>query len=264
MNKTLTGNDAGTIRAELKSVSDPEKALVLARFFKTGPGDYGEGDRFYGVVAPKVRRIVKVHRDAPRREVRKLLHSKFHEERLTALLILVDQYQRGDDAQKKGIYDLYLAETGHINNWDLVDLTAQHIVGAWLDGKDTSVLTQLALSESLWERRIAMLATYYSIRQGDSREALRIAELLLHDPHDLIHKAVGWMLREVGNRCSLKEEVRFLDAHAPVMPRTMLRYAIERFPERLRLHYLRRDRPSNRSTANGASKGRRREFGPGF
>jgi 3-methyladenine DNA glycosylase AlkD len=231
-------NEAETIRTELQSLSDPAKALVLARFFKTGPGDYGEGDMFYGVTAPKVHRVVKAHRNAPEREVRKLLRSRFHEERITALLILVDQYRRGNDAQKKGIYDLYLASTAHINNWDLIDLTAQHIVGAYLDGRDTSVLTRLALSQNLWERRIAMLSTYHFIRKGDCSEALRIAELLLHDPHDLIHKAVGWMLREVGKRCSLEAERRFLDAHAAAMPRTMLRYAIERLPERLRLHYL--------------------------
>jgi 3-methyladenine DNA glycosylase AlkD len=237
-------NEAELIRSELRSVCDPAKALVLARFFKTGPGDYGEGDKFHGAVVPQVRRIVKAHRSAPGREVRKLLGSKFHEERLTALLILVDQYKRGDGTQKKDIYELYLASTAHINNWDLVDLTAQHIIGAYLDGKETSVLTHLALSPNLWERRIAMLATFHFIVKGDSREALRMAELLLHDPHDLIHKAVGWMLREVGKRCSLKVECEFLDAHAATMPRTMLRYAIERFPEKLRLHYLRGSRGS--------------------
>ena len=232
-------NEAEIIRSELQSLSDPTKARVLARFFKTGPGDYGEGDRFYGVVVPKIRSVVKAHRKAPGREIRKLLRSQFHEERLTALLILVDQYQRGDDFQKSKIYDLYLASTAYINNWDLVDLTAQHIVGAYLEGKETSVLSRLALSKSLWERRIAILATFHFIRLRDSREAFRIAELLLQDPHDLIHKAVGWMLREVGKRCSLKGECEFLDAHAAAMPRTMLRYAIERFPDKLRLHYLR-------------------------
>ena len=146
------------------------------------------------------------------------------------------------DLQKKNIYDLYLASTAYINNWDLVDLSAQHIVGSYLDGKETSVLTRLALSRSLWERRIAILATFHFIGLGDSLEALRIAELLLRDPHDLIHKAVGWMLREVGKRCSLEAECEFLDAHAATMPRTMLRYAIERFPPKLRLHYLRRKR----------------------
>jgi 3-methyladenine DNA glycosylase AlkD len=238
MKKPYGENTAETVCFELHSLSDPVKALVLSRFFKTGPGDYGEGDKFHGVVVPEVRRIVKGHRNTPREEVRKLLRSKFHEERLAALLILVEQYQRGDEIQKKNIYELYLASTALVNNWDLVDLTAQHIVGAYLDGKDASVLTRLALSQNLWERRIAMLSTYYFIRRGDSREGLRIAELLLHDSHDLIHKAVGWMLREVGKRCSLQEELQFLDAHADAMPRTMLRYAIERFPERLRLHYL--------------------------
>ena len=141
--------------------------------------------------------------------------------------------------KKKTIYDLYLSNTAYINNWDLVDLTAQHIVGHYLADKDTSMLTRLVLSRSLWDRRIAMLSTYHFIRQGDSREALRIAELLLTDSHDLIHKAVGWMLREVGKRCSMESECRFLDEHAARMPRTMLRYAIERFPEKLRMHYLR-------------------------
>ncbi|MBN1568322.1 MAG: DNA alkylation repair protein [Acidobacteria bacterium] len=230
--------EAPIIRAELRALADPAKAVVLARFFKTGRGEYAEGDRFHGIVVPKVRTVVKAHRDAPLEEVRKLMRSGFHEERLAALLILVDQYQRGDDAQRKVIYDLYLACTAFINNWDLVDLTAPRIVGHYLIGKDTSILTRLARSDSLWERRIAALATFQFICRGDSRDALRIAELLLHDPHDLIHKAVGWMLREVGKRCSMESECRFLDKHACRMPRTMLRYAIERFPEKLRQHYM--------------------------
>lgn len=240
MNNRKATSLASMIRSELRSVSDSQKARVLARFFKTGPGDYGEGDKFLGIVVPKIRGIVKMHRNAPKREVAKLLSSKFHEERLTALLILVDQYQRADAAGKREIFELYLASTAYINNWDLVDLTAHHIVGAYLDGKDTAVLTRLALSPSIWERRIAMLSTYHFIRKGDSHEALRMAELLLHDPHDLIQKAVGWMLREVGKRCSLREELGFLDKYAAVMPRTMLRYAIERLPDRSRLHYLKR------------------------
>ncbi len=237
----MKSGEATAMREELRALADPEKSLVLARFFKTGPGEYGCGDRFLGVIVPKIRNVVKRHRGAALSEVRQLLRSAIHEERLTALLLLVDKYQRGDEAQKKEIYDLYLAGTVHINNWDLVDLTAQHIVGHYLDGKDTAILTQLALSTSLWERRIAMLSTYHFIRKGDSRDALRIAGLLLKDPHDLIHKAVGWMLREVGKRCSLEAECRFLDEHGAEMPRTMLRYAIERFPEKLRLHYLRGD-----------------------
>jgi 3-methyladenine DNA glycosylase AlkD len=239
--KTLKRNsEAEAIRSELKSLADPEKAIVLRRFFKTGPGEYGEGDRFHGIVVPKIRSVVKAHRGAPFGDVLQLLHSAYHEERLTALLILVEQYRRGDSSVKKEIYDLYLAGTSYINNWDLVDLTAHHIVGDYLTGKDMSVLTRLALSKSLWERRIAMLSTYHFIRRGESSEALRIAELLLSDSHDLIHKAVGWMLREVGKRCSEQIERRFLDKHAAHMPRTMLRYAIEHFEENVRQHYLKR------------------------
>jgi 3-methyladenine DNA glycosylase AlkD len=238
MNKPAQSGNAASIRDELKAMSDPEKARVLLRFFKTGPGEYGAGDRFLGVITPKVRKVVKANWATPPGEIRKLIRSSFHEERLAALLIMVEKFHRGDSAQKRQVFDLYLANTAFINNWDLVDLTAPHIVGAYLADKDTAVLTRLAYSKSLWERRIAMLATFHFIREGDAREALRIAELLLKDNHDLIHKAVGWMLREVGKRCSLDLERRFLDAHAVGMPRTMLRYAIERFPEKLRLQYL--------------------------
>jgi 3-methyladenine DNA glycosylase AlkD len=237
-NRTMKSSEAEEIRSELRSLADPEKAGLLSGFFKTGRGEYGEGDRFLGVVMPKVRRIVKAHRQAADEEVLSLLYSKYHEERMVALLILVDQYQRGDEPRKKAIYDLYLSNTARINNWDLVDLTAHHIVGAQLFGKDGSILKKLARSENLWERRIAVLSTFHFIRYGDSREALKIAELLLRDPHDLIHKAVGWMLREVGKRCCMEHECRFLDAHAATMPRTMLRYAIERFPERLKSKYM--------------------------
>jgi 3-methyladenine DNA glycosylase AlkD len=229
---------AKTISAALKAMADPEKAKFLPRFFKTGPGEYGEGDRFLGVVVPKIRKLVKTCLQESDDEILKLLHSPYHEERLAALLIMVEQYRRGDAARKQVIYDQYLANTAHINNWDLVDLSALYIVGAHLDGRNSSVLTTLALSESLWDRRIAMLATFYFIRQGKSDEALRIAELLLHDRHDLMHKAVGWMLREVGKRGSMERECEFLNRHAAVMPRTMLRYAIERFPENLRKKYM--------------------------
>jgi 3-methyladenine DNA glycosylase AlkD len=227
------------IHDALQSMANPAKAKILSRFFKTGPGEYGEGDRFLGIVVPKVRTVVKRHRQATLGDIRKLLRSPYHEERLTALLILVGQYTRGDEACKKNIYSLYLASTSCISNWDLVDLSAPHIVGAHLYGNDSSILTRLAQSKNLWERRIAMLATYYFIRCGKSREALRIAGLLLQDPEDLIHKAVGWMLREVGKHCSREEECHFLDRHAAAMPRTMLRYALEHFPDRLRMHYMR-------------------------
>ena len=240
MNTSSPTGKCALIRAELRKQSDPAKAVSLSRFFKTGPGDYGAGDQFLGIVVPKIRLVVRNHHNAGLDEVRKLLRSAFHEERLTALLILVEKYRRSDNSSKKDIYDVYLANTRYINNWDLVDLTAQHIVGDYLYDKNTAVLTKLARSKNLWERRIAMLSTYYFIRKGDSRDALRIAELLLKDSHDLIHKAVGWMLREVGKRCSIETECRFLDAHSTAMPRTMLRYAIERFPEDLRQHYLRK------------------------
>ena len=240
MKKLNKSGEAEVIRSKLQSLADAEKAIVLKRFFKTGPGEYGEGDRFHGVVAPKIRGLVKVHRSAPLGEVLRLLHSAYHEERLTALLILVEQYQRGDSSIKQEIYDLYLANTSYINNWDLVDLTAQHIVGDYLAGKDMSVLIRLARSKNLWERRIAMLSTFHFIRRGESSQALRIAELLLNDTHDLIHKAVGWMLREVGKRCSGQVERRFLNKHAAHMPRTMLRYAIEHFEESERQRYLKK------------------------
>lgn len=220
-------------------MADPKKARILSRFFKTGPGEYGEGDRFLGVVVPKIRAVVKGHREASREDVLELLDSPYHEERLAALLILVEQYRRGDAARRRDIFDLYLARTSRINNWDLVDLTAPHIVGEQLHGKDSRLLVRLAGSGSLWERRIAVMATHCFIRRGESREALRLAELLLRDPQDLIHKAVGWTLREVGKRCSRQEECGFLDRHAAVMPRTMLRYALEHFPPRLKMRYMR-------------------------
>ena len=231
-------SEAETIRAKLLALIDPEKTVILPRFFKTGPGQYGEGDKFHGVVVPKIRKVAVEHACASEVDILALLHSEYHEERMTALFILVRQYQRGDDAMKEDIFRLYLAHTNRINNWDLVDLSAPQIVGAHLFGKRASILTKLSESPDLWERRISILATHYFIRRGESRETLRIAKKLLNDTHDLIHKAVGWMLREVGKHCSLEEERTFLDAHAAVMPRTMLRYAIERFPEELRAYYL--------------------------
>jgi 3-methyladenine DNA glycosylase AlkD len=244
--QSMNTAEADVIRKELQGVSNPEKAKSLQRFFKTGPGQYGEGDQFYGIVVPSIRKVVKAHLCAAEDDLLDLLHSLYHEERMAALFILVSQYKRGDARKKEAIFQLYLANTFRINNWDLVDLTAPHIIGQHLYGRDTSLLTKLAMSENLWERRIAMLATLYFIQEGESRETLRIAELLLRDSHDLIHKAVGWMLREVGKRCSLKDECDFLDIHAETMPRTMLRYAIERFPEKLRLQYLRKE--SNHKT----------------
>jgi 3-methyladenine DNA glycosylase AlkD len=232
--------ESDIICSELRSVSDTEKARILSRFFKTGPGEYGEGDRFLGVPVPAVRKIVKAHPNAGLREIRKLLRSEYHEERLAGLLMLVELYRRGDESRKKEVFGFYLANASRVNNWDLVDLTAPHIVGGYLYGKDTSVLARLARSTDLWDRRIAILSTHYFIRQGDCRETMRIAGLLLRDPHDLIHKAVGWMLREAGKRCSTGMLRGFLDRHAAAMPRTMLRYAIERFTPGMKLRYMRK------------------------
>ena len=230
--------EAELIRSELRSAADPAKAAFLPRFFKTGPGQYGEGDMFLGVIVPKIRKIVKRHTQASTADVLELLASPYHEERLASLLIMVEQYKKGDRFRKEEIYRLYLASSSRINNWDLVDLTAPHIVGEHLYGRNTSLLTKLARSKNLWERRIAILSTHCFIRRGESRETLRVAAVLLGDSHDLIHKAVGWMLREAGKRCSLEKECAFLDKHAAAMPRTMLRYAVERFPAPLKQRYM--------------------------
>lgn len=222
-------------------MGDPERARVSQSFFKTGPGEYGEGDQFAGLSVPQVRALAKELQGLPRIETLRLLHSPLHEARLLALLILMRAYEQGGEKEREDIYRLYLANTRWINNWDLVDVSAAPIVGAHLWSRDRSVLDRLAASGLLWERRIAILATLHFIRRGEFADALRIAERLLDDREDLMHKAVGWMLREVGKR-DLAAEVGFLEAHAPVMPRTMLRYAIERFPEDERLCYLGRRR----------------------
>ena len=232
-------NTVDIIRKEIKRLADPEKAKIQQRFFKTGPGQYGEGDVFWGITVPVIRKLVRRHRDISIAEASELLRSPVHEERLLALLILVEKARRGDDATRKRIYGLYLKNTRFINNWDLVDLSAEHIVGAYLDGADRGPLFRLARSGSLWERRIAILATFHDIRRGIPDHTLALADVLVGDRHDLIHKAVGWMLREVGKRCSADTLRDFLRPRYRSMPRTMLRYAIERFPEEERKGYLR-------------------------
>jgi len=228
---------AAELREKLEALADPRQAANLQRFFKTGPGQYGEGDRFLGLRVPQIRKLVKAHRDCPLSEIKKLLKSPIHEARLLALLLLVQRFQQGNEKEQESIYQLYLNSTRYINNWDLVDSSAPYIVGAWLYERPRDPLYQLATSPSLWERRIAILATFHFIKQGELQESLSIAELLLNDEHDLIHKAVGWMLREVGKRDQTVEE-GFLKKHYQAMPRTMLRYAIERFSERSRQAYL--------------------------
>ncbi len=219
-----------------------KQAQILQRFFKTGPGEYGEGDIFLGIKVPQQRQVVKkCYKDLPLSEIPKILRTKVHEYRLAALLILVAKFNVKDigAAEKKKIYDLYLKNMAFINNWDLVDLSAPNIVGVYLLDKPREILYKLAKSKDLWERRIAILATFTFIRDNDFKDTLRIAKTLLHDEHDLIHKAVGWMLREVGKRDQDAEE-KFLRAHYQVMPRTMLRYAIERFEEKKRKYYMKK------------------------
>ncbi|MFA5103742.1 MAG: DNA alkylation repair protein [Candidatus Margulisiibacteriota bacterium] len=227
------------IEIYLRSLASKEKAKILSGFFKTGPGQYGEGDVFLGITVPKIRKAVKAFEGITLAELKILLGSKYHEERLAALLILVAQYKKGDEFLRKKIFQLYLTNTRHINNWDLVDLSAEHIVGQYLSDRPKDLLYKLAKSKDLWERRISVLSTFAYIKEGECDETLKISEMLLKDDHDLIHKAVGWMLREVGKRCSMQKEEAFLKKHYKIMPRTMLRYAIERFPEKKRQMYLR-------------------------
>lgn len=225
------------IKKDIRMLADPEIAEHSQRFFKTGPGEYAEGDLFVGIRVPVLRKLARQNRDLSQTQTLKLLKSKVHEERLLALLILVLHYEQGDTATRQQIYRKYVQHTEYINNWDLVDSSAHQIVGAHLSERSRKPLHKLAKSQSLWERRIAIIATYHFIKQNDFAETLELSKQLLHDSHDLIHKAVGWMLREVGNR-DLQTEEAFLKPHYQEMPRTMLRYAIERFPENKRKRYL--------------------------
>jgi 3-methyladenine DNA glycosylase AlkD len=225
------------VKAELERLSDPEHAMKLQRFFKTGKGEYGEGDVFIGVRVPDQRRIAKKYRNIPLTDVLELLRSEIHEHRLTALFILTEQFNKGDGEARQRIVDLYLGNTAYVNNWDLVDSSAHKIMGAWLVDKPRGVLYDLAGSESLWERRISIISTFAFIDRGDLVDALALAGALVDDGHDLIHKASGWMLREVGKKDQSALE-EFLLENYETMPRTMLRYAIERLPEERRRFYM--------------------------
>lgn len=227
------------LRSALRQAARPEDAVVLQRFFKTGPGQYGEGDVFLGVRVPASRRLAREADDLSEQDVVSLLRSQFHEERLLALLMLVRRFERGSVEQQRRIFELYLAETRWINNWDLVDLSAPNIVGAWLLDRPRGLLRKLVKSASLWERRIAILATFTFIRAGSYDDTLVLCRMLLKDPHDLMHKACGWMLREVGKRDRATLDA-FLEQHADVMPRTQLRYAIEKHPAKERRAWLER------------------------
>ena len=231
------GNPVVSIIKELKALADPVKAEHSLRFFKTGPGQYGEGDKFLGIRVPPQRALAKRYKHATLADATELLKNEYHEVRLTALFLMVNLYNRADGSGKAQIYNRYLSSVKYINNWDLVDSSALQIVGHFLFDKDRSMLYDLARSQDIWERRISIIATFYFIRHYEFEDTLRISAILLNDEEDLIHKAVGWMLREVGNKSRSAEET-FLNKHYQNMPRTMLRYAIEKFPEELRLAYL--------------------------
>lgn len=225
------------LKKDIQKQAKPERAKASLYFFKTGKGQYGEGDIFVGLSVPQSRVIAEKYKSLPFFDIKQLLKSKIHEQRLISLFILIYQFQKGTEEEKKNIYEFYLEHASYVNNWDLVDTSADKIVGGYLMNKDRSILKKLAKSQNLWERRIAMIATYWFIKQNKFDDVLTIAEILVNDKHDLIQKAVGWMLREIGKRDQQVEE-NFLKTYYKIMPRTMLRYAIEKFPQTLRKEYL--------------------------
>lgn len=229
--------DAALLRKTMKRLASPAKAKTYARFFKTGPGDYGERDKFIGLTVPEVRKLAKEFQILPFEEIEKCLQSPIHEERLCALFILVLLYKQGTASEKKEAYNFYVKNLQHVNNWDLIDVTCEHVIGAHLELRDKKPLYRWAKSKNLWERRIAIISTFHYIKKNDFDETLKIARMLVQDKHDLIQKAVGWMLREVGKRSLIIQE-EFMKEYYSIMPRTMLRYAIERFPEAKRQAYL--------------------------
>ncbi len=225
------------LELRLKQESNTQKAKLLQKFFKTGKGEYGEGDIFLGIIVPVQRRIANEFKELDIGLIHKLLNSRVHEKRLIALLILIKQFEKADKTLKKYIFDFYLKNTKNTNNWDLVDLSAPNIIGNYLMDKDRKILYELANSSYLWEKRIAIISTFAFIRKNDFDDAIKISEILLYDKHDLIHKAVGWMLRELGKR-NKKILEDFLKKHYKKMPRTMLRYSIEKFDENERKMWL--------------------------
>jgi 3-methyladenine DNA glycosylase AlkD len=238
------------LQRELTQAADPKRVRICKWFFKTGKGQYGEGDKFSGITVPVQRKIARRFKHLPLADVKKLLRSPVHEHRFTALKILVFQYESLDEAAKKKIFDFYLDNINRVNNWDLVDTSAPYIVGKHLRSRGRSVLYRLAKSTNLWERRIAMVSTMAFIAEGDLADTFAIAEILLSDQHDLIHKAVGWMLREAGKR-SQPALLDFLQTHYAAMPRTALRYAIERLPEAQRKRVLKGHFGNELNRSNG-------------
>jgi 3-methyladenine DNA glycosylase AlkD len=241
---------AGDARTTLKGLASPEAAARATRFFKTGPGQYAEGDTFIGVTVPTLRTVARELRALPLGEVRSLLHTPVHEERHVALLILVLRVAKGDAAHRKQVSEFHLGNTHFTNNRDLVDCSAPQVVGGYLMTGPKEPLYTLAKSKSLWEQRIAIVATQHFVRHGRFAETLAVSELLLGDTEDLIHKATGWTLREVGKKDRAVLE-GFLDRHATAVPRTTLRYAIERFPPERRWAYLQKKPNPSRDTAGG-------------
>jgi 3-methyladenine DNA glycosylase AlkD len=236
---------ASSVLRRMHGLSDPRRATSSARFFRTGPGEYGAGDRFLGLDAPQIRELAREFRSLPLSEVETLLESPWHEARLLAAVLLANAYGRGDDKTRDQVYRLYLRRTDRVNNWDLVDSSAPYIVGAHLLERSRAPLYKLARSKNVWERRIAIVATQHLIRHGEFDDTLRLAEQLIDDEHDLIHKAVGWMLREVGKRDE-RTLTDFLDRRAGALPRTTLRYAIERLTPAQRKRYMAAPRQSTK------------------
>ena len=225
------------LQQRVKDHSNKELGIFLQRFFKTGKGEYGEGDIFAGLKVPVSRKIANQFKDLTFADLQKIIKSKIHEERLIALFILTAKFKKGDENEREKIFNFYLENIKYVNNWDLIDLSAEKIIGAYLLDKDTDLLFKLAKSDNVWKRRIAIMSTFDFIKAHQFGATLKISEILLKDKHDLIHKAVGWMLREIGKRDIHAEEI-FLQKYFHIMPRTMLRYAIEKFPEKKRLDYL--------------------------
>jgi len=238
------------LKNELQQLADPKQQQILQRFFKTGKGEYGEGDIFLGIKVPVQRKLAKKYQALPLTDIQALLESKIHEYRFTALILLIKHYSKADHNQKSVLFEFYLHNAKHINNWDLVDISAPHIMGDYLLDKPRDILYQLSRSSNLWKKRIAIIATMIFIKNNDFQDSLQLAEILLNDKHDLIHKAVGWILREVGKRDQIVEE-KFLQKYYKQMPRTMLRYAIEKFDNDKRKFYLKKP-PNRRGTPQKA------------
>jgi len=228
-----------TITSELQALSNAEKREIFPRFFKAGKGEYGEGDRFLGVTVPNIRAIAKLHKDVSIEEIRKLIQSEWHEVRLCALIIMVEKSKKKDEALRKELFNLYLSQTKRINNWDLVDLSCRFIIGEYLLDKSRDILYQLAQSPLLWDNRIAIVSTYAFIRKGQLEDTYALSDLMMQHPHDLMHKAIGWMLREAGKR-NPERLYDYVMRHRADMPRTMLRYAIEKFSPKERTILMKR------------------------